>query len=254
MLSIVIPTLNEEARLPRLLESIKKEAINNCEIIVADAGSTDKTRTIARAAGCRVVKGGLPAIGRNNGAKAAKGDMILFLDADIETSPNFLMKALFEFDRKKLGIASFPIFPQRKNILLNKATMNFFYNYPQRMLKKIFPMGAMGIMVKKYLFDKVGGFDPEIKLAEDIYFVQKVSEIEKFGVIKSAPLYMPLRRFEKDGYFSTASKFLLCSLYMVAIGPVKKDTFFFRYEFGYGPKEKHKKEAVLSKGKDKKIG
>ena len=74
ILSIIIPTYNEEEYLPVLLESIKKQNFNDYEVIVADANSTDRTREIAKEYGCLIVDGGLPAVGRNNGAKVAKGE------------------------------------------------------------------------------------------------------------------------------------------------------------------------------------
>ncbi len=74
-LSIVVPAYNEEKYLPKLLSCIKKQTYKDCEIIVADANSRDRTKETAKKYGCKIVKsGGLPAIGRNNGAKAAKGD------------------------------------------------------------------------------------------------------------------------------------------------------------------------------------
>lgn len=78
MLSIIIPTFNEEKYLPILFESLQKQTFNNFEIIVADNNSTDATRSIALAAGARVVGGGLPAGGRNMGAKFAQGEWLLF--------------------------------------------------------------------------------------------------------------------------------------------------------------------------------
>lgn len=78
MLSIVIPTLNEEKHLSVLLESIKRQDVDNYEIIVADAGSRDNTKKIARKFGCKITKGGKPAAGRNAGAKKAKGSTLCF--------------------------------------------------------------------------------------------------------------------------------------------------------------------------------
>ena len=72
-LSIIIPTYNEEEYLHKLLDSIKSQSFSDYEIIVADANSKDNTREIAISYGCKVVNGGLPAIGRNNGAKVAEG-------------------------------------------------------------------------------------------------------------------------------------------------------------------------------------
>jgi hypothetical protein len=73
-------------------------------------------------------------------------------------------------------------------------------------------MGAMGIMVKKDLFCKVGGFDETISLAEDHYFIQQADKTGKFGIISSVRIYMPLRRFETDGLFRTAFKYLFCGI------------------------------------------
>jgi glycosyltransferase involved in cell wall biosynthesis len=58
VLSIVIPTLNEEKYLPRLLQSLDCQTIKDFEIIVADANSRDATRQVAAEHGCRIVAGG----------------------------------------------------------------------------------------------------------------------------------------------------------------------------------------------------
>ena len=105
MLSIIIPTYNEEKYLPKLLKCVKKQTYKNYEIIVADADSADKTRQIAKKYGCRVVKGGMPAIGRNNGAKAAKGDILLFLDADSLIGKDFVKDSLKDIEIRKLDVA-----------------------------------------------------------------------------------------------------------------------------------------------------
>ncbi|MFA7141724.1 MAG: glycosyltransferase [Candidatus Paceibacterota bacterium] len=228
-LSIIIPTLNEEELLPTLLSLIKKE--KNVEVIVADAGSLDKTQEIARAYGCKVVKGGLPAQGRNSGAKHATADILFFIDADILFEEGAIKKSLKEFKKRKLDAASFGIYSQENNFYMNKATLNLFYNYPQKVLKRLSPMGAMGIMVKKDMFEKVNGFDEDIKIAEDHYFVKKISKIGKYDIIKSVKLYMPLRRFRKDGYLKTFLKYAFCFMHINIKGPIKKD--IIRYKFNH---------------------
>lgn len=240
-LSIIIPTLNEEKLLPFLLDLIKQENEDkSIEVVIADAGSTDKTVQIAKEYGCRVVEGGLPARGRNNGAKNAKAEILFFLDADVLFPKGTIKKSLEQFKKKKLDAASFGIYTQEKNFYLNKTTMNLFYNYPQKMLKKISPMGAMGIMVKKSFFEKVGGFDEDIKLAEDHYFVKKVSKVGKYGIIKHIKLYMPLRRFRQDGYMKTFLKYAYCFFYMNLKGPMKSEKV--HYNFGHYNKDKIKKK------------
>lgn len=234
MLSIIIPTLNEEKNIKTLLAAIKKGGFKDYEIIVADAGSKDKTVEIARQNNCIITKGGLPARGRNNGAHVASGDILLFLDADIKLSPaNFLKLSVDYFIKNDLAIASFRVFPQKENIFANPFTFNCFYNGLQKAFKKVFPMGAMGMMVRKDIFEKVKGFDESITLAEDHYFVQQAAKLGKFDIIKGVEIYMPLRRFERDGYFTTALKYLLCGIKLAMGKPERK----VKYDFGHYDKK-----------------
>jgi len=229
MLSIIIPTLNEERYLPSLLESIKKQNLKGeHEIIVADAGSKDKTVEIAESFGCRITKGGLPARGRNEGAKAARGNVLLFLDADLKMSPDFLKKSLEEFARRRLAVASYCLIPRTSKRAL-KTGFNLLYNRPIVLWQKLIAHGSAAILVKKNIFLRVGGFDEKIKLAEDHYFTRQAAKLGKFGVIKSAKVYIPMRRFETDGYLFTLSKYLLCQLYMLSGKPAKAKIFEYKF-------------------------
>ena len=106
IISIIIPTKNEERFLPGLLKSIKKQTLKNIEIIIADANSTDKTKIIAKRKKCKIINGGFPDEGRNNGAKISSSKTLLFLDSDIILpSENFLERLLSEFKKKKLDVA-----------------------------------------------------------------------------------------------------------------------------------------------------
>jgi len=235
MLSIIIPTLNEEKNIERILKLIKNSKFSDHEVIIADAGSTDGTVKLAKDYGCIITKGGLPARGRNCGAKIANGDIFLFLDADLDIRPNdFVSQAVKRFNEKKLDIASFPIYPQKNNFYMNPITLSLFYNIPQFIFRDIFPMGAMGIMVKKDLFNKVGGFDETISLAEDHYFIRQADITGKFGIISSVRIYMPLRRFETDGYFRTAFKYLVCGVRLFFSKPTRD----VKYEFNHYDKKK----------------
>ena len=117
-LSIIIPTYNEEEYLPKLLYSIKEQQYEDYEIIVADAGSVDGTKAIAKEYGCRIIEGGLPALGRNNGAKIAKGEYLLFLDSDVMLSSDYLESSVEEFEEKDLGIAITQIIPLSDKMLI----------------------------------------------------------------------------------------------------------------------------------------
>ena len=235
MLSIIIPTLNEEDYLPQLLECLRKQGgSGDFEIIVADAGSQDKTREIARAFGCKVVEGGLPARGRNQGAGEAKGDLLLFLDADVVLPKDFLEETIKEFKKRNLDIAAFSLIPLSEK-RGPKIVFNFFYNYPLKILENKWAHGAMGILVKKWLHQKIGGFDEKIKIAEDHHYVQRISKIGKFGMIKSSKIFVSLRRIKKEGWVRIGLKYSFAELHMKFKGPIRKE--LFQYKFNHYDKE-----------------
>ena len=229
-LSIIIPTLDEEKNLPRLLKEIREQtSAYNCEVIIADANSKDRTVDIARQFNCKIVKGGLPGKGRNEGAKNARYDLFFFLDADITIPDDFFKRALKEFQRRKLDSASFRLVPQNCSILV-KLGFDIFYNWPITIMQKFIAYGAMGILVKKRMFYEVGGFDEEIKLGEDVWFLRQAKMKGRFGIIKSVNITPSLRRFRRDGYLRTAIKHLLSDWHMLLLGPIKSD--ILHYKFG----------------------
>jgi glycosyltransferase involved in cell wall biosynthesis len=229
MLSIIIPTLNEEKYLPLLLEEIKKQkSAGDYEVIVADAGSADKTIEIAKKFGCRVIRGGLPAKGRNEGAKIARGDILLFTDADnIYLPGDFLKNLLEEFKKRKLDVASFPIYP-RGNIF-DKIAYGI-YNHWVQLIQRFVAYATNSVLVKKSIHQKVGGFDEEIKIAEDHFYAKTAKKLGRFGFIKTKPVLTSVRRFEKDGRLKTYLKYLIAGIYMFFFGPIKKDIFRYRFD------------------------
>ena len=234
MLSIVIPTLNEENYLPRLLNCLKKQNFKDYEIIVADANSKDRTREIAKDFGCKIVMGGLPAKGRNKGAKIIKGNLILFLDADALLPEDFLEKTLKEFKQRNLDIASFILTPISKR-KYPKILFNIFYNYPLRFFEKRWAHAMIAVLVKNDLHESLKGFDEGIKIGEDHYYVQQGSKLGKFGVIKTTEIFTSLRRFQREGWIRVGLKYGLGEVYMKLFGPIKRE--IFKYEFNY-PKNK----------------
>ncbi len=235
MISIIIPTLNEEKYLPNILESIKTQNFKDYEIIVADAGSKDKTLEIAQQYNCRVIPGGLPSKGRNEGAKVARGDLLFFIDADCVLPPNFFEKSLAEFSEKKLDFASFGLLPI-DGTKIHKFAFNTFYNWYIYALEKVLPHAAMGILAKRDLFLKLNGYDETIKLAEDHDLGRRANKIASYGIIKGVKISVSERRFKKDGWIKTIVKYFLCELHMVFIGPVRSD--IFEYKFDHYSKKK----------------
>jgi len=227
MLSIIIPTLNEENYLSFLLKSLKKQKLDiEFETIVSDAGSEDKTIDVAKSFGCKVVSGGFPAKGKNDGAKAARGDLILFLDADTFLAENSLEKLLKEFKEKRLDVASFLLTSFHR---FHNLSYKILFNFPSLITEKFLPQAMNVILVKKELHRKIGGFNEEVKIGEELDYLRRGVKFGKFGVLRSTKIFASPRRFEKDGWFTTWSKYFLCQLHMIFLGPVKSDILKYRF-------------------------
>jgi Glycosyl transferase family 2 len=113
--SVIVPARNEEASLRACLESLLAQVGIEFEIIVVDDGSTDGTRAIAQSfAGVRVIEPGpLPPgwTGKNNavtaGAREARGEWLLFTDADTVHKPGSLARALGEAKQHRADLLSY---------------------------------------------------------------------------------------------------------------------------------------------------
>lgn len=225
MLSIIIPTLNEEKYLPRLLDSIEKQDFSEYEIIVSDAGSDDRTTIIAKDRSCSVTidrENRHPSFQRNRGVKMAKGDMILFLDADTVLPANFLSLATKEFNTRHLDIAGsyFKFNP-------NSALYSFYaciYNIFCFFRQYYFPAAVgTGIFIKKSIHEKINGFDTSICLAEDYDYCYRAAKVGKFRMIKAKKILYSSRRLEKEGKLKGAIKWLKIARYTAFNKKIKKE-------------------------------
>ena len=228
MVSVVIPTLNEEKYLPILLASLRRQTCTDFEIIVADANSQDATRKIAARYGCRVVPGGRMAQGRNAGARAARGEYLLFLDADVTVGPTFLEELLAQVHQKKLEVASGFITPDSDKIMdqMMVATSNLWHYAIQ-----LFYPHASGfyILARKSLHEKIGGFDEELFLTEDHDYVRRGGGLGKFRYLWQPRVRFSVRRFDKEGRLKLIGKFLILEIHML-FKKVRKAVV--GYEFG----------------------
>ena len=206
-ISIIIPTYNEEEYLPKLLESIKSQDFTDYEIIVADAQSDDNTREIAKEYGCVVVEGGLPGPGRNRGAEVAQGEILLFLDSDLELTENYLSNVIEEFESEDLGIAitqMTPLSEKKRDKYLHDLA-----NWFMIAVENIKPHGAgcYGIISKKELHDEVNGFDENLSFGEDTDYIERVAEISEFKVLRNARIGVSTRRLEEEGLYTLLKQY-----------------------------------------------
>jgi glycosyltransferase involved in cell wall biosynthesis len=211
-LSIVIPTYNEERYLPLLLSSLRTQTYTSYEVIVADAHSKDKTRNIAKKAGCRVVDGGLSGVGRNRGAAIAKGRIILFLDADVVLGDDFLERNIAAFTKRRLVCATAWNVPISGNVI--DKFLFFSLNVSLKAIG-LFRSRAPGycIFVTRTVFKRIHGFDEMLRVSEDADFCERTRKYGEFSVLMGSPVYVSVRRLKEEGRFAYTFKILKIAYY-----------------------------------------
>ncbi|MEX2017025.1 MAG: glycosyltransferase, partial [Candidatus Pacearchaeota archaeon] len=218
--SIIIPAKNEEETLPLLLDSIRKQGISkkDLEIIVADSHSTDKTRKIAKQYDCIIVDGGMPGYGRNRGADVARGDVLVFKDADGPLPPNFLIPSLKEFNERELDVAGTLTYVLTSKDgfarLRYKLWIEFFANRTmQKAENTTSPLMMTCMFAKRRVHEAIRGFDESLEFGEDSEYAKRTKRKGyNFGLVKSAgPVGFNVRRAE--GSFLNELKWLLKNVY-----------------------------------------
>jgi len=204
-LTIVIPARNEAAMLPRLLQSLLLQDIADLpetRIILADAGSTDGTTQLALSFGDRlsieVTHGGLPAVGRNAGARLATTPFVLFLDADVELRDcTLLRRALVTIRNRQLHLVTVSIACRHGNLL--DDTLYLGSNTMQRISSFLKPFATgMFMLFDRQSFLSLGGFNERALFAED-YLLSKRVATDRFCIVRGK-VFTTNRRFRKIGH------------------------------------------------------
>jgi glycosyltransferase involved in cell wall biosynthesis len=226
LLTIVIPTKNEEDLIDITLNFLNKQTnITGTNIIISDS-SNDKTRDIIKKGNfqnldIKIIDGGTPSIARNNGSKLCKTPYILFLDADIFlTDLNTIQNTLNVITKYCLHLVTcrfrckgkyffvFPFFEFFRDIFIYKS-----------------PCAIGGFMLFEYeTFNKIGGFVNEDKFAEDFHISSKISPL--FFYVSNNKIYTTDRRFKKKGLFYMMKMAILSILN-------KNNSEFFKNDHNY---------------------
>lgn len=183
--STIILTMNAEKNIAPLLYALKNQTIKPCEIIVADSESTDKTVSIANEYGAKIIPikrrefnhGGT----RNYVLKQSKGDYILFLTHDAVPANNTLIERLIYLleSNTKLAVVYGRQLPREDATYMERLVRT--YNYPEdghvynsndisaHGIKTFF-MSDVCALYRRDVYEKIGGFETDIKTNEDMFY------------------------------------------------------------------------------------
>lgn len=216
-LAVVIPALNASALLPPCFGALAEaRARFQLRSAVADGGSSDDTREVARALGARVVtvapgRGGQLAAG----ASATESDWLLFLHADTLLAPGW-SEAAADF-------VSDPANAERAAVFRLELDDN---SPAAQRLERIvawrcrvlgLPYGDQGLLISRKFYNALGGFRP-IPLMEDVDIMRRIGK--KRITVLDAPAVTSAARYKQDGYARRVIRNFAClGLYIAGVPP-----------------------------------
>ncbi len=212
--SIIIPSLNEEKVLPRLLADISSQTHKNFEVFVVDGQSEDRSETIVEKLASDDPRFHLVvdpqrnvSHQRNLGAENSSGEYLLFLDADSRITPDFLQKLKYQLNKHPTDAFTCYATADTNDraatafITLQNLTHDFSV-----LVGSPYAIGAC-FGCKKEVFTKTGGFDPKIKHMEDSEFVKRLSKLKfRYRVFKKPTFVFSLRRQRQEGTLNLIMK------------------------------------------------
>jgi len=195
-ISVIIPAHNEERYLRQTLDALKEQDYDWFEIIVVANGCTDSTAEVAQGRCNRLVTLSQKSLGvaRNLGARLAKGELLLFLDADTILAPNALrvIAEVFSKDRSAGTLKGQPD-TERFKYRLVYGMKNFTHRFSLH-------RGSSGVILcwKKH-FMEVGGFDEGLEVRENSELIRRLGKFGKYKYIGNVSAVTSMRRYDQRG-------------------------------------------------------
>ena len=220
MISVVVPVYNEETLLEGTLRRLQEEK-GSFEVIVVDGGSDDRSVEIARPYGSVLMAEKGRALQMNQGAREAKGEVLLFLHADawLEKGSLSAIEEVMSHPDMLGGCLTQKIESPHPFYRFLEASGTF----RARAFRLFY--GDQGLFVRKAIFDKLGGY-PLVPLFEDVAFSRRLKGEGK-TVVLSKQIFTSARRWEEKGKVGGSLRNLaLLFLYGMGIAPERLARFY----------------------------
>lgn len=213
MISVIIPTIDEEESIDRLLPYLQRESSgSSIEMIVSDGGSHDRTVDTARRHGARVIRCDRcgRAVQMNRATHAARGSILYFLHADT-FPPRRYGRIVCDAVKNGIDVATFrlgfddPHFFLRANAWFTRFDIDAFR------------FGDQSLLVTRALFDRCGGFDERLVLFEDQEIVGRLRRAGRFALLPQS-VTTSARCYRDNGVYRLQMIYAyLCALYRCGV-------------------------------------
>lgn len=203
-LTVVIPTLNEEKTIGETLGALAPQLRKGDEIIIVDSRSKDKTVSIARKHGCKIIF--LPRCGigkaKTEGAKRAKNSIVAMLDADGVPASDWLPRIRNHFqDKETAAVVGLGVYQGGSFSYDVFAEVTFFLGRFSYFLFGLPWLPANNSAILKKVFLEKGGY-PNV-VCEDMAFGKRARGLKGVVYDKAMRVTLSTRRFERDGFVKT---------------------------------------------------
>jgi rSAM/selenodomain-associated transferase 2 len=193
-LSIIIPAIDEEASIEKLIRHLRQGADERLvEIIVADGGSKDQTAAQAQSAGAIVLqtpKG--RAVQMNEAAKAAKGEILYFVHADSFPPLSYLSDIQQALDEGfTIGCYRY-VFDSKKLML---KINGYFTRFDRIMCRG----GDQTLYIRREIFERLGGYKADFVVMEEYDLITRARKTEKFKIIPKNAL-VSARKYDHNSW------------------------------------------------------
>lgn len=201
--SVVVPARNEAAYLPATLASLAEQRMDAYEVIVVDGDSTDATAEIAADWGARVIEGPGDGIGagRDLGSEYARGDWLVFVDADTKVDPAYLEAMLGYVDERDLAAASSRCHIPGVRSLPMELTINHVF---PRLERPILP--GFNFFVDAAVYRETGGF-PDVA-NEDTAYSRQLGQAYSTDYCRRVLVETSPRRIRDQGLLGMTAHYL----------------------------------------------
>jgi glycosyltransferase involved in cell wall biosynthesis len=195
-ISIIIPAHNEEHYLKATLQSLRKQRFPGVEVIVVANGCTDGTENVARSRCDRLVVLSQKCLGvaRNLGARMAKGDLLIFLDADTILKRNSLRIIADRFT-PRCAAGTIRGAPDS-----DRLAYRMIYGLKNFMHRSSLHQGSSGVIIcwRKH-FIELGGFRESLEVRENSELIKRLKRFGRYRYIGRATAVTSMRRYDKRG-------------------------------------------------------
>jgi len=251
--SVIIPTLNEEKYLTKLLKSLADQTYHDFEVILVDGKSDDKTIEVFKkfenkypASKIIISDKRNVSYQRNIGALSSKGKYLIFFDADVGVEKTFLEEIHLAAIKKNFKLSTTYILPDSDREI--DQVMLALSNLGQEIAKIINKpfMGEFNAIVEKNLFRKLNGFREDLPIHEGPDFAMRALKKNIEIVILPEPkVIMSLRRFRSEGTLKTLRKYVQINIMSILKGPITHK--MFEYSMGGHAHKKRRRKVDLTK-------